>query len=40
MIYTNWRKAWRAVRMAKGDQALLPSFPLRGAACFAYASRG
>ncbi len=39
MIYLNWRKAWRAVRMARGDQALLPAFPLRSAALYAFASR-
>lgn len=39
MSYLIWRKAWRAVRMAKGEQAMLPSFPLRGAALMAYAIR-
>ena len=39
MTYIAWRRAWRAVRMARGSQVLLPSFPLRNAALVAYAGR-
>jgi len=39
MLYINWRRAWRAVRMARGEQSLLPTFPLRSAALFAYEVR-